>query len=277
MSKTALLQKIFYRPLLKGLIPLVNQILTRSRKKVRTRLIWDNSIQRYLLMENNQLINVDVMPSWLICKSGLYKTVNRINLRHKELKEGSVVIDLGAGTGTESIVFSEMVGKSGKVYAIEAHPETYCSLSHLVDKGFYTNVTPVNLAIGDRDGEVMIEDQQAHEKNAVVIEDNKRDSGFKVKMITLDQMVEEFGIKKIDFLKVNIEGAEKYMLDGMVKSASIIESAAISCHDFLYPNGGPEIMNAVRAFFKDRGFEVIHEPNDHVVVNSWIYFKRKSS
>lgn len=228
-------------------------------------------------MESGQLINVDVLPSWLMCKSGLYKTVNRINLRYTQLREGNIVIDLGAGTGTESIVFSEMVGSGGKVYAIEAHPETYFSLSHLTNAGGYSNITPVNLAIGDCEGEVMIEDQQAHEKNAIVTEVNKVNSGFKVKMITLDKMVEDFGIRKIDFLKVNIEGAEKYMLDGMLKSVNIIENAAISCHDFLNPNGAPEIMNAVRDFFELHGFDVMHEPNDHVVLNSWIYFKRKAS
>jgi hypothetical protein len=97
---------------------------------------------------------------------------------------------------------------------------------------------------------------------------------FAVPMLTLDEFVRVNGIKKIDFLKVNIEGAEAWMLEGMRNSIHIIQNAAISCHDFLSNDGEIRIMNEVRTFFEKSGFNVAHYPNAHPVMNSWLYMKR---
>ena len=42
---------------------------------------------------------------------------------------GDIVLDVGAGTGTEALPLSQLVGDKGKVVSIEAHPATFGSWS----------------------------------------------------------------------------------------------------------------------------------------------------
>ena len=46
--------------------------------------------------------------------------------------EGDVVVDLGAGFGDEALIFSNLVGPSGRVIAVEAHPKTFACLEETV-------------------------------------------------------------------------------------------------------------------------------------------------
>lgn len=51
-------------------------------------------------------------------------------------KDGDVIIDIGAGVGTETLIYSMMTGKNGKVFAIEAHPATSRSLKLMIRNQF---------------------------------------------------------------------------------------------------------------------------------------------
>lgn len=275
MSVKAKLSAVFNRPIFCYFIPLVNKVLTKWRRQVWTTTRWDEQTRRFELYESKALINVDVVPAWMCSRDYLRKTLFRINLQGLKLKEGDVVVDIGSGTGTESLIFSDIVGAAGRVFAIEAHPVTFSSLKQLVSKGGYMNILPFQLAIGNKEGDVWIDDQSAHEKNAISMDHLAGQDVFGVRMLTLDEFVRVNGISKIDFLKVNIEGAEEWMLEGMQDSIHIIQNAAISCHDFLSNDGETRIMTEVRTFFEKSGFIVAHYPNAHPVMNSWLYMSRE--
>jgi hypothetical protein len=102
-------------------------------------------------------------------------------------------------------------------------------------------------------------------------EPDLEEKAVNVQMRTLDQFVFDNKIERIDFLKVNIEGAELQMLGGMTQSIQIIKAAAISCHDFIGNDNAFPIMNEVRNFFMKYGFRVLHIPETHPVANSWLY------
>ena len=274
MSVRARLNKIFNKPILFTFIPLVNKVITLVKRKTATSTIWNAQYKRFELRENGQLIQVDVLPYWGCTKQYLRDAVNRINLVGIELGKSDTVVDIGSGTGTEAVIFSELVGESGKVYAIEAHPETYCSLELLVQKGEHRNILPFHLAIGNTEGTVRMDDLADHEKNAVSFDGVSSNSGLSVQMVTLDQFVAKNNITQIDFLKVNIEGSESLMIEGMKESIGIVRNAAISCHDFLNHDSSKPIMKKVKLFFEKNGFNVNHYPKEHPVMNSWIYMTR---
>jgi FkbM family methyltransferase len=58
---------------------------------------------------------------------------------------------VGAGIGIESILYSRAVGANGRVIAIEAHPRTYACLVKTCEYSSLTNVTPLNIALVDRE------------------------------------------------------------------------------------------------------------------------------
>jgi FkbM family methyltransferase len=160
-----------------------------------------------------------------------------------------VVLDIGAGIGEETVVFSHL---AARVISIEAHPDTFNAFTETVRRSGLQNVTPVNCAITDKDGTVFISDQPEHLANSVVGGGN-----IPIPARSLSSLCTEFGIGHIDFLKMNIEGAELLAVQGLGDLS--ISNMAISCHDFIADAGGPDSYRTkagVSAFLSAKGYSV---------------------
>jgi FkbM family methyltransferase len=194
-------------------------------------------------------------------------------------RPGDTVVDVGAGVGAEMHLFSSLVGRRGRLYAIEAHPKTYAQLLRTCRANRTHNVEPVQLAITDQPGEIVISDDQKHIANTVM----RRGDGLRVPADTLDGFVEARGIARIDFLKMNIEGAERLALKGMRKSIAMTDNVCICCHDFLAdrPGGSPDMRTKelVQRFLVENGFDIVDRaPEDRRPWSrDYVYGRRRAA
>ena len=169
-------------------------------------------------------------------------------------REGDTVFDVGAGIGAETLLFSRLVGRSGRVVSLEAHPRTFERLARLCAANRLANVIPLQVAAADVDGEVAISDLPHYLRNTVV--DN---GGIQVPSRRVDTIAQDLGIATIDLLKMNIEGAERLAIRGLEGIIERTRHVCIGCHDFLADDGGSEQMRTkelVREFLVDHGFRV---------------------
>ncbi len=160
-------------------------------------------------------------------------------------KPSGIVFDIGAGIGEEALVMSPL---ASHVYAIEAHPEVFACLVETIRRSGLTNVTPIHCAIADKDGEVLISDDAGHLTNGI-----GGAEGIPVAGRSLESLCAELNIETIDFLKMNIEGAERLAVKGFGNLA--IHRVAISCHDFI-PGNFTQTRDIVRAALENRGYTV---------------------
>jgi FkbM family methyltransferase len=170
-------------------------------------------------------------------------------------REGDVVFDLGAGIGAETLFFSRLVGASGRVISVEAHPRTYERLVDLCRVNGLANVTPLQLAVSDTDGTAVISDLANHPQNTV----SEGGEGIPVQVRRIDTIAAELGITRIDLLKMNIEGAEPRAIRGVGELLAQTSHVCISCHDFLADDGGGDELRTragVRSFLVEHGFAV---------------------
>jgi FkbM family methyltransferase len=184
-----------------------------------------------------------------------------IFLHGHSLAPGDVVLDIGAGIGTEVLPFSKMVGESGKVVAVEAHPATFRRLQRVCELNNLHNVRLVHAAVMDTDAPVHITDLQAED----YLENKIGADGVEVPALTLADLMTRFGLDHIDFLKMNIEGAELPALRGAKEVLPLVRHAAIGCHDFLAEETGDEsyrTKDAVHALLVEAGFTVTTRPED---------------
>lgn len=151
-------------------------------------------------------------------------------------KAGDVVIDLGAGVGEDAVVFSELVGSSGRVLAVEAHPDTAACLGETVRRSKLRNVEVLPVAVSDRSGSIRIGSTNHHVANSIM---HGNEGGAEVPTRRLDAILQERGIDRVDLLKINIEGAELTALDGLGSSLASVRNVVVSCHDFIADRGGP--------------------------------------
>ena len=209
--------------------------------------------------------------------SDVRATVEDIWEHDYQAKPGDVIVDIGAGIGTETVVFARQVGPTGRVVAVEAHPRTCEALRRTVRLSRLDNVTVVHAAIADRAGELLISDNDFHIGNSVL----GVSTGVPVRAITIDQLAGETGLAEIDYLKMNIEGAEGPAIRGMAATIGSIKHVAIACHDFLAeadPTLDVKTLDAVRAYFKANGFDTVERPDDpRPWVRDQIYGRRRAA
>ena len=137
-----------------------------------------------------------------------------------QIGEQDIVLDLGANFGLFSCVAAS---KGGKVYAFEPTPRTLLFLKK--NAALYKDIHIEEYAVSDKEGEVFFNVNDMTGSN-ISLEANTLFSELvsaqadlhmkqiKVKSITLDSFVRERGLDRVDFIKADIEGAERYMLAG---------------------------------------------------------------
>lgn len=203
-----------------------------------------------------------------------------ISLHGYTPKPGGVVVEVGAEYGTETVILSRLVGPTGRVIAIEAVPSTFRLLERTVQLNGLTNVTLRNAALADEVGTLTVSDDGPGSTVANTIIGGVAD-GVEVPAISLDALVAELGLDRIDFLKMNIEGAETLAVRGMKASQLLVREAVISCHDFRADRGDDEAYRS-RAIVEEAlqawGFTVVRRPGDpRPWVRDTLYARRATS
>lgn len=152
---------------------------------------------------------------------------------------GDVIVDIGAGRGEDVFAFSEAVGPEGTVWALEAHPGSFRLLERFCRKNGLTNVRLLNCAAMDRRGRLRVETLPVWESN-FVHDGPATPTSLEVEAFPFDEIRAREGIERIDFLKMNIEGAERFALRGMRETLQRVRNACIAAHDFRAERGEGE-------------------------------------
>lgn len=124
----------------------------------------------------------------------------------KFVRPGDVYIDVGANIGHLAIEASLIVGKSGKVFAFEAHPRTAFFLHENIQLNQISNIRVMQAAVGETSGWTKFSNNRSDDQNRVTDTGN-----IFVPLVTLDIMLEE---ESPTFLKIDVEGFEKFVLSG---------------------------------------------------------------
>ncbi len=181
----------------------------RSRRLVSTR--WSVREQRwhYSWPEGKAISEGRWKDAQGWATRGFYYGMDDLLWRDYRPGPGDVVLDLGAGNGGETFYLARMVGETGRVIAVEAAPGPYAELAGLVSLNGWRHVEPVHAAVTDTPGTVTIQDDESWVGSSIYA-----GSGVPVRATTIDDICADLGIDHVDWLKMNIEGAERDALRG---------------------------------------------------------------
>ena len=127
------------------------------------------------------------------------------------VKEGNIVVDAGANIGYYTILLSKAVGHNGKVYAFEPEKSCFNLLKKNCRENKCYNVILINKALSNKEGEIKFYINEKDKGSSSVIENG---DAVIVQSTTLDKEIS----KPIDFMKIDIEGAELQALQGATTS-----------------------------------------------------------
>jgi FkbM family methyltransferase len=146
------------------------------------------------------------------------------------LPVGGCFVDVGASVGFFSLLAARIVGANGSVVAFEPQPEAARSARRNIALNGFDNATVVDAAVSSRDGVVTLEDVDkatAHVARA----DRPSRTGREVSSMTLDQFLLGRPEFEPDLVKIDVEGHELEVLEGMRESLLTRSPVVlIECH-----------------------------------------------
>ncbi|HEX8955746.1 MAG TPA: FkbM family methyltransferase [Burkholderiaceae bacterium] len=125
------------------------------------------------------------------------------------------IFDIGANIGCTSILFSDM-GK--RVFSFEPSPSTYAFLALNIDTAQCGNVTATNVGLGKEAGNFELTFAKSNRSGAFVSNVTSASQGHQIERIEIakgDSFVTEHHIEKVDFLKIDVEGFERNVIEGL--------------------------------------------------------------
>ena len=161
------------------------------------------------------------------------------------VEKGSVVLDFGANVGDYTIKAASLVGKSGKVIAVEPDPKNMEILKLNLKINGIENVIAVNAAISDEEGEAYL----AGKGTRAYISDKRISSeDLPIKLITIGEVIDKYVKGEDVIIKMDIEGAE-----GLVFKKSNFLTRVNQISMELH---GLENINVVNNVLNSSGFKV---------------------
>lgn len=131
------------------------------------------------------------------------------------VKPGQVAVDVGANIGYHSMLLGALVGPGGRVYSFEPAHDNLGLIDANVALNGLSNITTIPAAVSDRAGYVGLNHYPLSRSCDSIVD--IEGAGFAAKSIvpsaTLDGL-ESVGVDRVDFLKIDIQGAELKALQG---------------------------------------------------------------
>lgn len=164
------------------------------------------------IIQGNKMV-LDKNDSLCLSIKGIYEPFGTETVK-KLIKEGDTVLDLGANIGYYALIFAKLVGETGKVFAFEPEPTNFDLLKKNVELNGYKNVVLIQKAVLNKKGKVKFYIRDDNKIGSSIYNREDSDKCITVESISLDEYFKDYS-GKIDFIKVDVEGAEKYVLKGM--------------------------------------------------------------
>jgi FkbM family methyltransferase len=123
----------------------------------------------------------------------------------------AVALDVGANIGVTAAVLSRCLPQ-GVVYAFEPGKSVYAALVRNVEQNRLPNVRPWNAAVSNAPGTVKFSEHFAY--GHITTNPNAPT----IPAITIDGFVEEHSLARVDFIKIDVEGYEKAVLEGATRT-----------------------------------------------------------
>lgn len=127
------------------------------------------------------------------------------------LPSGGVFLDVGANIGFYSVLAARKAGQDGRVYAFEMDARPLRCLRKTIRAERLDTIRIIETAVTDRNGVTFFEESAEPALNRI---GGATERARRTRSICLDGWAEEVGLRRLDVIKIDVEGAEQLVLEG---------------------------------------------------------------
>jgi len=193
-------------------------------------------------------------PFYLRIPSSDIRTYLQIFIRQEydfDVKRSpKIIIDAGANIGLASIYFSNKF-PNAEIFAIEPEANNFEILKKNVAQ--YGNIIPINGALWNENKEIDLVDPGYGNWGFMTQEDNIKEESLgekchRINGMTVDGLMEKYGIQFIDILKMDIEGAEREVFLDPSRWIGKVDAMIIELHERFKSGCNQSVYNAANDF-----------------------------
>lgn len=198
---------ILKRPFFRGQDRIFNYLFTSHKLK--------KTIQIAEPLEGNFKIYCDT-STWIggkIAYTGDYEPELK-KIFKSIIKPGDHILDIGANIGFHTIYFAQLTGNMGTVTAFEPVPHNYIALRKNIELNNFTTINTHNIALSNKNEQIKIQaNLKSNNPGAYNLFD--RNGDISIQCLVGDELILD---QKVDFIKIDVEGYESFVLDGLIKT-----------------------------------------------------------
>jgi FkbM family methyltransferase len=133
------------------------------------------------------------------------------------LRPGGVMYDIGANVGFYAVLGAHVVGREGQVYAFEPLPESAAALRRNASLNGFHNLRVFEMAASSANGEgqLLLAPESTWARLSSVGARPDTNGSLPVQLVAIDQLIAKESLRLPDLLKIDVEGAEIDVLEGL--------------------------------------------------------------
>jgi FkbM family methyltransferase len=190
--------------------------------------------------------------------SGIYDPMTTGIIR-RHVKAGDVCADIGANVGALSLAMAQQTGPAGTVYAFEPGPMLHERLQTNIRLNHLRSIVPIQQGLSDRRGVLQWAEDMNNRGNAGLL----CTSGIPVPVLTLDEFCQEWGVTRLDFIKVDVEGMELEVFKGASWVMSTLRPVLyFETHPGVLVHLGPDAFRKIERLLKQAQYALYKVSRD---------------
>ena len=168
---------------------------------------------------------------------------------------GGVIIEAGAYVGYKALAFAKVVGKGGFVGAIEANPRNYTLLKRNIENNQVSaRVEATHCAVWNKTDTLMLTGKGRMQNTVARTDELEFAETAKIPARTLDDILDSFGVDHVNFLNLQLNGAEIEAIEGLQRRFKDVEYINIITR---YKRDGEYVVDVAKRMLLDRQCEIV--------------------
>lgn len=185
------------------------------------------------------------------------------------VKENDLVLDIGTNFGTTILQFAKIIGKDGLAYGFEPDPTNFSICQNNIKLNKFSNIQVENLGVGSKNDTLLlvVDSEYNRGMNKISFENNGKES-FLVKIICIDDWIENNNITQVNLIKIDVEGFEMEVLKGAEKTLRTFKPLLFIELDNnnlkLHNSSAKELVEYLMLL----GYKILHAETESVILNT---------